>query len=846
MPDNGYEELREHTAGDGGEQSQPLLQATGDGQDIVQFSTQIFFGDESDEKVRLGCMRLGTGVGTVKAKWETVDGSAKAGEQYVQAKGEVVFDDGDLQNKSIWIELLNDDKWHATNEFKVKLLRPEGCMLGKYLHTVRVKVMDNNLFPSDTYPEVTQGEDALAEVSGVGLFIQYFLLNFRQPGMGWRTILTLLLDQMSNLNIYLQRWMSLYMVDVVFNVKDKETEKQLIFFPSSRLSEAVVLACLFVIPMIFLHVWDYVKLQLDVKGHSKAFIRQNLARRYLNYNSESLDLVDNARIMMAIMEDVDDVAEGYCGVLDLFQSLGTVSMLIFFTLNSNPDAWWIVAVMPVMMLSYVFLRAKVLPEPTDALPYKKSMVLFINEMLRNYKLIAYYNQRPKINEQMEVRVDSLRRNEVPESQCSKNDEYFPSWLGQVFVCAYIVIEAPSVLGHHEGKVVSLGAFLATIAVIGDVAGAFSMLYTVYLTVINTFDPVRDLTFCFNLPTDLKFWSELNEIRRTKTKQMRTVVAQEAKASGLDAKYPTDLIPIMFTDVNFNYLPDEPIFTGLNLSAMQGSIVGVYGGHGSGKDTLLQILGHSLFPSVGQVFIAGHLRVLQVTRESMMFETWSIWENLTFGVSHTDIDHQKVQKILKELHMPKTLQLVKEHLEKEQVAVAVSPDEEEEDDPEAMQEKGTPNWVDHINGSEKAKLSLARALIANPEVLVLHMPFMNYDKAMTKQVKEVLKTHRDKRGIGQNEAELEMRRPRSVFWSVNNPEENEGAEIIWTINAEAKTVEVTEAEEAKVTEAQEAKPAEQPAPVEESAAAPETMASDEPAPTPAQEAKPAKKKGWRLR
>jgi len=761
---------------------------TGDGNDILQFSTQIFFGDESEEKVRLGVMRLGRGIGRVKCSWETQDGSAKAGDQYVAAQGEIVFQDGDVENQSLWIDLLNDDKWHASNEFKVKLSKPKGCMLGGFLHTSRVKVLDNNLFPADTYPEVVMGEDALAEVSGVGLFLQYFMLNCRQPGMTWRTVLTLILDQMGNLNILLNRWMSLYMIDVVFN-KDPETEKQLLFF-SDKLTEAFLLASLYVIPMVFLHLWDYMKLQMDIKGHAKAFIRKNFTNRYLNYASESRDQVDNARITIALLDDVEDIAEGYCAVLDFVASACTVTMLVAFTLQSNPGAWWVVAVMPCLMLTFVFLRAKVLPEPTDAGPFKKSLVEFIREMVENYKLIVFYNQRPKINEQMTSRVAALRKNEVPGKQCSKNDDYFPSWLGSGFVCLYILLEAPAVLrGDEEEGGVSLGAFIATIRVIKDVANAFSILYTVYLTVIGTFDPVRDLTYCFNLRTDLQSWKELNETRRKVTREARQQARETNK--GADSLYATDIIELKFKDVCFEYQPEEPILKDLNLAVKQGSVVGVLGGHGSGKNTLLQILGHSLFPSTGSVFVPGHLRLLQVTREPMMFESWSIWENLTFGVNTNGVNPGKVMTILEELRMDKTAELVKEHLEGPPVTpkpVEPTDEEEEEEDPLAEQEHGALHWVDHLNSSERAKLHLARALITNPEVLILHMPFVQYDKKMMAQVKEVLHMHRDQRGMGNPQANLHHRRPRSVIYSVMNPEDCEGEETIWKIE-EDKTVSV---------------------------------------------------------
>mmetsp|Transcript_103793 Transcript_103793/g.334652 ORF Transcript_103793/g.334652 Transcript_103793/m.334652 type:complete len:866 (+) Transcript_103793:78-2675(+) len=795
------------------ESRQPLLNEETaeirDGQDILQFSTPIFFGDESDQQVELGVMRLGQGVGRASCRWATQDGSAKAGDQYTAAAGEVVFEDGDTENKYIYIELEDDDQWHATNEFKVKLSSPEGCTLGNYLHTVRVKVMDNDLFPSGRYPEVAQGRDALDRVSGIGLFSQYVLLNFEQQGMAWRTLLTLLLDQMYPANILLQRWMGLYIVDVVFNIKDEETLKQLVF-TSDRLSEAFVMAALYVLPMIPLHAWDYFKLELDIQGRSKAMLRKNLTRRYLNYSEESRGLVDSAKMMVALTDNARDCAAGYCAVLDLVQSMGTVMMLILFTLHSNPDAWWLAVVMPAVMLLYVFLRVCVLPAPTDSLPFKSALINFVNEMLANYRLIIGYCQRPKINEQMAARVSAYRRSQVPASQIAKNDEYFPTWLGNSFACIYILLEAPGVLqgreagGHHgrgEGHV-SLGTFLATIAVVKDVADAFAILYIVYLTVVNTFDPMRDLAFCLNLPTDLKWWSSVNQMRRKRTREAR----EERRELKGAVRFPVDTIPLRISGVCFRYHPEEPhILKDVTLAADQGSIVAVLGGHASGKDTLMQVLGHTLFATSGEVFVPGHLRLLQVTRDTMLFETWSIWENLTFGLGTSRISPDKVEAVLEELHMPKTLQLVRENRRAaaEAEAARAQGDAGEAEETLALQEQEGPNhWIDSINGSEKAKLNLARALLANPEVLILHMPFVHYDREMQEKVKGVLRMHRDERGIGQPEADRELRRPRSVFYSAMDLEEIEGAEVVWEINSKTKEVKAQTVAEVKAAAATE--------------------------------------------
>jgi len=84
---------------------------------------------------------------------------------------------------------------------------------------------------------------------------------------------------------------------------------------------------------------------------------------------------------------------------------------------------------------------------------------------------------------------------------------------------------------------------------------------------------------------------------------------------------------------------------VNLSVQQGKIVAVVGPHGSGKAMFLKLMGHSLFPDKGAIFIPTHLRILQVTQEPLMMNT-SLWKNLIFGVQDAaNVNPEIVQNIL---------------------------------------------------------------------------------------------------------------------------------------------------------------------------------------------------------
>jgi len=747
---------------------------------IVQFSVQIFFVEETEGEADLGIVRLGPSDKPCKVQWRTEDASAKAGHQYTAQSGEVVFEPGET-HQHVKVPIVEDDVWHATTEFKAKLFHPHGCQLGNFLHTSRVKIIDNDQFPTNKFAEQVVGDEAkenIEKINSWSLLAEYCKLNWHQHGMGWRTVVILMFDQIPNLRLLLKIFMLEYMVDNVFN--DEVPPDELIVMSTKR-SEAYLIAFLLVSTMLLLHVWEKVKCRLDIKGRSTLFLRSNLIRKFMNYTEESRLTVDTARVQVAMLEDVDEMAGGYQAVLDLIRAFGKIAVLAGFTLYANPKGWWVAVLMPGFMMLWLTMRMTCMASDADSLPAKKAVVHLVNEITKNYELIVNYYQRPKINEMMLTRITALKDDELPERSYDVDDVNFPSILRAFFIGSFVSINAPLLLMPPEERPITIGTFVAILQVIESTTEAFDSFYEVLQTMKNAFDPVKEITLFMNLETDLKAWKEVNRLRRTRSKGARESLRSsimEGKTA-MKESYLEDQLPIEFKGVEYKFHKGVPVFEALSVTALQGQIVAVYGEHESGKTTLMHMIGHMKFPTAGTIFVPSHLRLLSVSQNYMIFETWTPWENLTFGINHHEIDVKRITYILEKLQMRRTLELIDDDLKKHSGDhVAVEVDDPEDSDEEM--EEGAFNWVESLTFTEKAKMHFARALIANYEMTIMDCPLASFGTEASRILMEAVSEHVSNRGMGLPAESKHLRRPRTCFYTHEEEDDAVWADVSWVI------------------------------------------------------------------
>jgi ABC-2 type transport system ATP-binding protein len=138
----------------------------------------------------------------------------------------------------------------------------------------------------------------------------------------------------------------------------------------------------------------------------------------------------------------------------------------------------------------------------------------------------------------------------------------------------------------------------------------------------------------------------------------------------------------------------PVLRGADLTVGTGEIVGLVGENGSGKSTLMKILVGALAADSGQVKVSG--RIGYCPQEPVLYDRLTCDEHLElFGVAY-GMDADAVAAAGEALYA--TLAF----------------------------DRWRGARVDELSGGTRAKLNLALALLADPDVLLLDEPYAGFD------------------------------------------------------------------------------------------------------------------------
>ncbi len=176
---------------------------------------------------------------------------------------------------------------------------------------------------------------------------------------------------------------------------------------------------------------------------------------------------------------------------------------------------------------------------------------------------------------------------------------------------------------------------------------------------------------------------------------------------------------------FKFFHQEPAVHGIDLEVKQGEFFSILGPSGCGKTTTLRLIAGFESVDAGTVLIRGQSManvppyrrpVNTVFQSYALFNHLNVWDNIAFGLRL-----QKLRKAEIETRVKEALELVKM---------------------EALRSR----FPAQLSGGQQQRAALARALVNQPEVLLLDEPLGALDLKLRKQMQVELSTLHQELGL----------------------------------------------------------------------------------------------------
>ena len=160
---------------------------------------------------------------------------------------------------------------------------------------------------------------------------------------------------------------------------------------------------------------------------------------------------------------------------------------------------------------------------------------------------------------------------------------------------------------------------------------------------------------------------------------------------------------------------------VNLEIPKGDFVFVIGASGSGKSTLIKLLYREEKPTKGEVFVGGvnvsklkNRKVFKLRRKTgvvfqdyKLLQSLTVYENVAFGLKYLGLKESEIRpKVLKALEQVKLKDKIR-------------------------------SFPNQLSGGEQQRVSIARAIVNKPKLLICDEPTGNLDPKTSMEIMKVI-------------------------------------------------------------------------------------------------------------
>lgn len=429
-------------------------------------------------------------------------------------------------------------------------------------------------------------------------------------------------------------------------------------------------------------------------------LRSDLFKKVQGFSFDNIDKFNNASLVTRLTNDVTQVQNFANGLMRIFVKaplVGIGSIIMAVLLNPRM-ALVLIAVVPVVsLLIYISMRI--------GYPYFSKIQRAldrVNGVMREYlsgiRVVKAFNRFDyetarfeKTNEELsDVSIKAMRVMAI----------FTPGITLSVNFGIIVILLLGGIRVNDGG--IQVGQIIAFTNYMTQVLFSLMMISNIFMTFVRAKASSERLAEVFE------------------TENSMPVVEMPVNASELKGR-------IDFEEVYFSYssTAGEPVLKNLSFTCMPGETIGIIGSTGSGKSSLINLIPRFYDATSGTVKVDGvdvrqldpkELRdkIAVVPQKSTLF-TGTLLDNIRWGNENASLEEVEAAAAIAEAHNFIT------------------------SFPEGYDTKIGQGGV-NLSGGQKQRVSIARALVKNPEVLILDDSTSAVDVATEAKIREALKNY----------------------------------------------------------------------------------------------------------
>ena len=432
-------------------------------------------------------------------------------------------------------------------------------------------------------------------------------------------------------------------------------------------------------------------------------MRKALFEHLNSFSYKELDTIGTSTLITRITSDINQVQTGVNLVLRLFLRSPFIvfgAMIMAFTIDVR-CATIFAAVIPVLFVVVFAIMGVTIPWYRRVQNELDRVLLHVRENLSGVRVVRAFNRQQE-------EMKTFHR----DSTALMNTQLFVGRIsGLLNPLTYAIINvAVILLVWTGGRQVDAGILSQ-----GQVVALVNYMSQILVELIKLANLI------INVTKSLACLSRINKILDQETGMTEGTVEEQKQENGVPC--------VEFRDVSITYEEGaDAALSHVNFRAYPGETIGIIGGTGSGKSTLVNLIPRFYDVTEGEVLVDGR-NVQEYTYEGLRGKIGVVPQKavLFSGTIRENLRWGKEDATDEELYAALETAQGREIVEKKEKGL----------DTEVLQ--GGRN----LSGGQRQRLTIARALVQDPEILILDDSASALDFATDAKLRKALREHKEK-------------------------------------------------------------------------------------------------------